>query len=981
MRLPELPGYKYQALLEVDPFGWRYLAQHRSGEQRVIKVLKTRSTSDAMIQHYREIFANPSYRSAGVAETYDIHFYDGTAPTAVSSPLHGWQSRETGQWQLSTLKRLSTHFSHEQGVDLVRELAGILSGLHHWGLFHGGLRPANLFLCEDPERGQRLKIGDFGQIFMGGLQYLEAGDLAFYAAPEQIASGDFSGDLGKKWDTYAFGVIAFQLLTGHLPRLDRLWEQCRSHESALEAAPVIVYGKHTQVSEHFMGQLDEERSIEWPDRETSPHLVALRKQIEACLQYDPARRPRSMVEVADAIEQAWRSVSAQQVITEEPSPILAQAEVIRAETPVVAAKVPSAAPAARQANGRPPTELPPAQRPPTERISPRKLVPPGYEEEHTEPTFAFSSPHPAAAPPSATPPSAAPPADQDFSLPTTSPAASTSLALVERQAPPRSQMSIWWRVAAILAILSTPPLLYYSISAYIKLHRTESLLTKESQESEASIQKQAEAYRRVLLEKQQSSEQMKAEIGKVADSQSRMMGEAKLARQILRQTQDNGDEFFRMVLENRDSDVPGFREERQKALEEGLLHYERLVEVYGDAPDFLVSTANALFFLGQIYKEFGEFGKALASYGEAERRYLALLDDTKSTDVKFIRNLAIAKNSLGQLSLKSAKYAVARHYFTESSRYWAEARAQDAAEHLTAEIHIHENSLSIAECELSMGHPEAALDGARSIGVALLKLQDESPHSDRVIGALARSFSLVGEMLESQGDVKLAQEAYQQASDLYGEAVKLNSAIDQYRLGLGSCLAKVGLLTNNLDKLKAAASVLTKVVAANPFEESYLITLANVFGVLARNQRDGGQLKAAIALEKEAIGILQPIVKGNEAPPASLLFSYSQRLAHLAELLGDAGSFDDSRVPLQEAIALLERVNQPELTSGEYQRALARARGLAGFACLKAGDRSEAKEHLSLAKMEWDTFVAANPEDSDAREAARWTADQLKGLP
>lgn len=962
MRLPELPGYKYQALLEVDPFGWRYLALHHSGEQRVIKVLKTRSTSDAMVQHYREIFSNPSYQSPGVAGTYEVRFHDGNAPTAVATPLHGWQSRETGQWQLSTLKRLSTHFSSEQGVEMVRELATILSGLHQWGLFHGGLRPANLFLCEDAELGQRLKIGDFGQIFMGGLQYLEAGDLAFYAAPEQIATGDFSGDLGKKWDIYAFGVIAFQLLTGHLPRLDRLWEQCRNHESALDVAPVIVYGKHTEVSEHFLAQLEDERSIEWPDRESDPFLVALRKQVEACLQYDPARRPRSMVEVAAEIERAWHAP----VQAPSEAPVFAD-QTYEVSAPVILKTEASPEKAAA------PARQPIPQRPPTERVTPRKLVPPGYTEADLEPAFVRA---PAPAPVSA-------PWDGTVAPPTIPPTAgtTTALALVESPPPPPSRSSIWWKVAAVFAILSTPPLAYFSITSYIKLHRTETLLTKENQETEASIQKQAEAYRRVLAEKQQSSEQMKAEIDKVEDSQSRLLGEAKLARQILRQTQDNGDEFFRMVLENRDSDVPGFREERQKALQEGRVHYERLVEVYGDAPDFLVSTANAMFFLGQIYRELGKFGEALTSFGEAERRYLALLDDSKSSDVKFIRNLAVAKNSLGQLALKSAKYAVARHYFTESSRYWAEARAQDAAEHLTAEIHIHENSLSIAECELSMGHPEAALDGARSISVALLKLQEESPHSDRVIGALARSFSLVGLMLETQGDIKLAQEAYQQASDLYGEAVKLNSAIDQYRLGLGNSLAKVGLLTNNIDKLKASAAVLTKVVAANPFEDSYLITLANVFGVLARNQRDGGQPKAAIAIEKEAIDILQPLVKNNEAPPASLLFSYSQRLAHLAELLGDAGSFDDSRVPLQEAIALLERVNQSESPSAEYQRGLARARGLAGFACLKAGDKSEAKEHLALAKMEWDTFVAANPEDTDAKEAARWTADQLKGLP
>ena len=61
-------------------------------------------------------------------------------------------------------------------------------------------------------------------------------------------------------------------------------------------------------------------------------------------------------------------------------------------------------------------------------------------------------------------------------------------------------------------------------------------------------------------------------------------------------------------------------------------------------------------------------------------------------------------------------------------------------------------------------------------------------------------------------------------------------------------------------------------------------------------------------------------------------------------------------------------------------RGLARARGLAGFACIKSGDKTGAKEHLELARAEWENYMASNPEDSDAAQAAKWTSDQLKTL-
>lgn len=298
-----------------------------------------------------------------------------------------------------------------------------------------------------------------------------------------------------------------------------------------------------------------------------------------------------------------------------------------------------------------------------------------------------------------------------------------------------------------------------------------------------------------------------------------------------------------------------------------------------------------------------------------------------------------------------------------------------------AGVSIHENSLSVVECEYAIGRRDAALDATRSVGVQLLKFQESDPENDRVIGALAYSFSLAGRIMEAKGETELATEAYQQSADLYAQAVKLNAAVDEYQLGLGNNLARVGLLSRDMDKLKGAVDILGRVVVHNPFEPSYQKTLADVYGVLARDQRDGGRLSNAIEFEQEAISILQPIVRENglKTPP-DVLYSYSLRLAHLAELLGDGGQFDESRQPLGEAINVLEKISERDNSVASYRRALARARGLAGFACLKAGNKAEAKQHLELAKAEWESYVQANPDDTDAEQAVKWTADQLRGL-
>lgn len=946
MRLPELPGHKYLDLLGEDPFGWSFISSFEESDHRLVRVLKSQATNQDFVRQYLELFSNSSDLPAGVAEISSFQHGGDDSPTAYSMPFYGWKSKESGAWQQTSLRRLMHLFQGEQAAEVVEEVASSIASLHEAGIFHGGLRPSNIYITGDTGGSRKIAIGDFGQVFMGGLQFLEAGEPLFYASPEQMETGDFSDDLGYRWDVYAFGAIAFQMLTGHLPRLDRLRQQVEQNPAALHSIPAISYGTLSGLTEQFLKQLESEKPVEWPDAAPDRRSKRLREIIQDCLWFDPNRRRASMQEVAIELK-----------------------EILRAPTIVPVEPEPAAA--------APVTESDIAPKPITERIP----VAPEEAGTATELKSDILESAPATSSKSKRGFGRSRKAGAKQKVGGESPVLKGAKLRERIVTGFRDRPQLKWQIAATTAAAALLPLSFLTLFYYLQTREIESELTEETQELQANVEKQALTYRKELKAKQRSSEQMRSELNDIADSNSRLLGEAKLARQLLRQTQDNGDELFRLVLENRDTDVPGFREERAEALSEAQKHYERLIEVYGDAPDFIVSTANAFFYLGRIYRELGEFGKSLASFGEAERRYIALLDDSDDPNVEFVKNLAISKESMGDLSLKNSKFAIARHYYTESSRYWAEVRSISPSHALESAINIQENSLAIVECELAINRLEPALDGARSIGAGLLKLQEQDPENEKILGALAKSFELIGHILEAQGEGDLAIEAHEQASNLYAKAVKLNAAIDAYQLGLGNSLARVGLLENDIQKLEGAVDILSDVVISNPYESTFQTTLADVFGVLARNQRDGGHAQNAIELEKEAISILQPLIRKNPAAaPNELLYSYSQRLAHLAELLGDAGNFDDSRAPLGESIQVLEKICQSEGVLAEHRRALARSRGLAGFACLKSGDNSEAKQHLEIAKSQWETFMAENPDDPDAEQAVRWTNDQLRRL-
>lgn len=98
---------------------------------------------------------------------------------------------------------------------------GIAAGLgaaHAHGVIHGDLKPANVSLEADG-----VKLLDFGLSKVLGLERLtQTGDLngtPAYMAPELLTG---KGELDERIDTYAFGVILYQCLSGRPPFVGKI---------------------------------------------------------------------------------------------------------------------------------------------------------------------------------------------------------------------------------------------------------------------------------------------------------------------------------------------------------------------------------------------------------------------------------------------------------------------------------------------------------------------------------------------------------------------------------------------------------------------------------------------------------------------------------------------------------------------------------------------------------------------------------------
>lgn len=102
-----------------------------------------------------------------------------------------------------------------QAVSWGIELAEALAYLHSHKIVHRDLKPENVIVAND----LRLKIIDFGTALLEGARRLtwrhltEALGTPDYMSPEQI-----QGERGdQRSDIYAWGIIMYELLTGHVP--------------------------------------------------------------------------------------------------------------------------------------------------------------------------------------------------------------------------------------------------------------------------------------------------------------------------------------------------------------------------------------------------------------------------------------------------------------------------------------------------------------------------------------------------------------------------------------------------------------------------------------------------------------------------------------------------------------------------------------------------------------------------------------------
>jgi serine/threonine protein kinase len=271
----ELDGrYRIFGKLGEGSMGEVYLVEHLGlGRKEALKILRSSmDDSPALVTRFRrEARATNRLQHPNIVAVYDF----GRLP---DGRFYITTEYAKGENLDRTVRRLGT-LPIPRALTILIQLAGAIDHAHSRGVIHRDLKPANLILGE--VRGQRdvLKVLDFGVAKIIAPDYAESiattgqGEVfgtPAYMAPEQIGANGHD----PRIDLYAFGCIAFELVTGLPPYTGRTLQVLNAHLTA-------------QVP-----RLEDQQ----------PNIpVQLATIVARCLEKRPDDRPQSGAEIANAL--------------------------------------------------------------------------------------------------------------------------------------------------------------------------------------------------------------------------------------------------------------------------------------------------------------------------------------------------------------------------------------------------------------------------------------------------------------------------------------------------------------------------------------------------------------------------------------------------------------------------------------------------------------------------------------------------------
>ncbi len=206
--------YRIDGKLGAGGMGDVYRGSHlRFGRKLAIKVLRSSVESEeafARFRHEAEITGELGHPN--IVQTLDFNQTDDGAPYIVMELLEGED--------LATRLKREGRMDVDTALRIVEQIGAALSAAHARSIVHRDLKPQNVFLCQQEDGSDFVKVLDFGISKVHGSRSVVTQSRAVigtpkYMAPEQ-AQG-WSGSADARADQFALATMLYEMLTGESP--------------------------------------------------------------------------------------------------------------------------------------------------------------------------------------------------------------------------------------------------------------------------------------------------------------------------------------------------------------------------------------------------------------------------------------------------------------------------------------------------------------------------------------------------------------------------------------------------------------------------------------------------------------------------------------------------------------------------------------------------------------------------------------------
>lgn len=289
MEVPVMDGLEPDQLIGHGGCGYVYRLGQAKGPEKVLKIFDETTISRNLLEKMTLRLETGGWPS-GVMPIHASDF--GSEPPYWITPLVGTVGAD-GKVVPSCLQMSLGSHPGTYSWKLVKSLAKALAGMHERRVAHGNIKPGNIFIGDNGD----VLLADWTMGNMPGAGHVNFTDAVLYQPPEQLRNpSGYLEEAGYRWDAYAFGTVAFRVLTGRFPRC---------HETFSVVAPEPGTARKDGIQADFFKiarNVESKDEFKWPDEAPNELEAGFREWINRCLSLDPLVRPASMMEVSAAFE-------------------------------------------------------------------------------------------------------------------------------------------------------------------------------------------------------------------------------------------------------------------------------------------------------------------------------------------------------------------------------------------------------------------------------------------------------------------------------------------------------------------------------------------------------------------------------------------------------------------------------------------------------------------------------------------------------